>query len=301
MQSVYAMIHAQNDDMVKEEKFLKHSIKKMFDLYAISLQLMVEVQNLAKDKLEISKKKFLATKEDLQPNTKFIDNAVLLKLANSSSLKLHLEAHKLEDWKDNDEYVKTIYNDLLKSDLYKRYMDTVESSFKVDKSFAIDFFRDIIAPNEKLADYFEDTTISWVDDIPFVNTWIVRTLNKVSASNEFLLGSLYKNQDDEDFVSELFRKVMLHHHKFEEDIIENTPNWESDRIADVDMILMKMGLAEFFEFPSVPVRVTINEYIEIAKDYSTKKSSYFINGVLDRLSKKYLDSKRIVKVGRGLL
>lgn len=301
MQSVYAMIKSENDDLIKEDKFVHHSIRKMFDLYVLLLQLMVEVQKHAQSKLEVSKKKFLATDQDLKPNTKFIDNLLLRKLGESSSLQLHLEAHKLEDWKYNDEYVKIIYDELVKSQIYIDYLDTVESSYNVDRSFVINFFRDIIAPNEKLAEYFEDTNLSWVDDIPFVNTWIVRSLNKQSAGKEFMLGSLYKNQDDKDFVSELFKKVMLNHHKYEQDIMASTPNWESDRIADIDMILIKMGICEFLEFPSIPVRVSINEYIEIAKDYSTQKSSYFINGVLDKLSKEYIQNKRLVKVGRGLL
>tara|TARA_R110002072_G_scaffold51965_5_gene139093 strand:+ start:56 stop:406 length:351 start_codon:yes stop_codon:yes gene_type:complete len=116
-----------------------------------------------------------------------------------------------------------------------------------------------------------------------------------------MLGSLYKNEDDENFVSELFKKVILNHHTFENDIKMHTPNWESDRIAGMDMILIKMGISEFLYFPSIPTRVTINEYIEIAKDYSTQKSGYFVNGVLDKLSKEFEKEKRLVKVGRGLL
>lgn len=301
MQSVYAMTQSHNDDIVKEEKFLKYSIKKMFDLYVLSLQLLVEVQKHAEQKIEISKKKHLATKEDLSPNTKFINNRLIKKIAESNSMALHMEAQKLDNWSTDDEYVKIIWDQLHKSDLYKKYLNTIENSYKVDKSFVIDFFKEIIAPNEKLAEYFEDTNITWVDDIPFVNTWVVRTLNKQNTNGPFLLGSLYKNGDDEDFVSELFKKVILNHHTFEEDIIKHTPNWESDRIADMDMILIKMGICEFLNFPSIPTRVTINEYIEIAKDYSTKKSSYFVNGVLDKLSREYTQSKRLVKVGRGLL
>jgi N utilization substance protein B len=301
MQSVYAMTQSHNDDIVKEEKFLKFSIKKMFDLYVLSLQMLVEVQKLAKEKMEISKKKYLATKEDLSPNMKFINNRLIKKIEESSAIALHLEAQKLDDWKENDEYVKIVWDRLKKSDLYTKYLNTIEDSYKVDKSFAIDFFKEIIAPNEKLAEYFEDTNITWVDDIPFVNTWVVRTLNKQNTNGVFMLGSLYKNKDDEDFVSELFQKVILNHHKFEEDIMRHTPNWESDRIADIDMILIKMGICEFLHFPSIPTRVTINEFIEIAKDYSTQKSSYFVNGVLDKLSRDYTQSKRLVKVGRGLL
>tara|TARA_R110001632_G_scaffold66891_1_gene157250 strand:+ start:11278 stop:12183 length:906 start_codon:yes stop_codon:yes gene_type:complete len=301
MQSVYAMIQSHNDDIVKEEKFVKHSIKKMFDLYVLLLQLLVEVQRLAEQKQEISKKKYLATKEDLSPNRKFVENKLIKKLAESNSLLLHIEAHKLNNWLLDDEYVKIIWEKLQKSDLFSRYLNTIEDSYKVDKSFVIDFFRDIIAPNQKLFDYFEDQNITWVDDIPFVNTWVIRSLNKQNSNGNFMLGSLYKNEDDENFVSELFKKVILNHHTFENDIKMHTPNWESDRIAGMDMILIKMGISEFLFFPSIPTRVTINEYIEIAKDYSTQKSGYFVNGVLDKLSKEFEKEKRLVKVGRGLL
>lgn len=301
MQSLYAMLHSENSDLIKEEKFLRHSIKRMFDLYVLSLQLLIEVQLLAKQKLEISKKKFLATKDDLAPNTKFVDNTVIKVLSESSSLKEYIEKYKLDNWKLDDEYVKILWDHLQKSELYAKYLETRESSFTLDKEFVVSFFKEIVAPNEKLLDYFEDTTISWVDDVPFVNTWVVRTLNKISSKSPFVLGSLYKDKDDEQYVSDLFRKTILKHKEFEKDIENKTPNWESDRIADLDMILIKMGICEFLNFPSIPTRVTINEYIEISKDYSTKKSSYFINGVLDKLSKEYTESKRLVKVGRGLL
>lgn len=301
MQSVYAMLQSKNDDLLKEEKFLKLSILKMFDLYVLNIHLMVKVQELASKKIELSKKKILATKEDLKPNTKFIDNRILTAIKESVSFESYLHVNKLTNWDADDEYVKLIFDELQKSDLYKNYLDTVEDSFKVDKAFVIDFFKEIIAPNEKLAEYFEDKMISWVDDIPFVNTWVVKTLSKQKANSSFLLGVLYKDKDDEDFVSDLFKKTMLHQHKFEEEIAQKTPNWETDRIADIDMILIKMAITEFVHFPSIPIRVTINEYIEISKDYSTQKSSYFINGVLDKISKEYLSDKKIEKIGRGLL
>ena len=190
---------------------------------------------------------------------------------------------------------------MLKSDLYKNYLASDENSFKLDKAFIVGFFKEIIAPNEKLAEYYEDTLISWVDDIPFVNTWVVKTLSKQKANGLFVLGSLYKDKDDEDFVSDLFRKTVLKQAEYEKDIAEKTPNWETDRIAEIDMILIKMSITEFINFPSIPTRVTINEYIEISKDYSTTKSSYFINGVLDKISKEFVANKKIVKIGRGLL
>jgi len=301
MQSVYAILQSHNDDIIREEKFLKHSILKMFDLYVLNLQLIVEVQKLAAKKMALSKKKILATTSDLKPNTKFIDNKVIDTIAQSASIEGFIELNGLNNWEENNEYVKIIFEELLKSDLYKNYLASDEDSFKLDKAFVIDFFKEIIAPNEKLAEYYEDTLISWVDDIPFVNTWLVKTLSKQKANGLFVLGSLYKDRDDEDFVSDLFRKTVLKQAEYEKDIAEKTPNWETDRIAEIDMILIKMSITEFINFPSIPTRVTINEYIEISKDYSTAKSSYFINGVLDKISKEFVINKKIVKIGRGLL
>ena len=301
MQSVYAMLQSHNDDIIREEKFLKHSVLKMFDLYVLNIQLLVEIQKLAAKKIALSKKKILATASDLKPNTKFIDNVVINTIAESVSVEGYVELNSLNNWEENSEYVKIIFEALQKSDLYKKYLATEENSFKVDKAFVVDFFKEIIAPNEKLAEYYEDKMISWVDDIPFVNTWVVKTLSKQKANGLFVLGSLYKDKDDEDFVSNLFRKTVLKQAEYEKEISDKTPNWESDRIAEIDMILIKMSITEFINFPSIPTRVTINEYIEISKDYSTSKSSYFINGVLDKISREFIANKKIVKIGRGLL
>jgi N utilization substance protein B len=301
MQSVYAMQQSSNDDIIREDKFLKHSILKMFDLYVLNIQLLVEVQKLAAKRIALSKKKILVTKEELNPNTKFLDNKVINAIAESISVESYIEMNNLRNWDLDTEYVKIILDELLKSDVYQKYIATEESSFKIDKAFVVDFFKEIIAPNEKLAEYYEDKMISWVDDIPFVNTWVVKSLSKFKEVGIFVVGSLYKDKDDEDFVSALFKKTVLKQKTYEEDIAEKTPNWETDRIADVDMILIKMAITEFINFPSIPIRVTINEYIEISKDYSTEKSSYFINGVLDKISKEFINNKRIVKIGRGLL
>ena len=301
MQSVYAMIKSYDDDVLKEEKFIKYSIKRMFDLYVLLLDLLVEVQKLAEEKQEISKKKYLATEEDLSPNRKFVENKLIKKIVESSSLTLYKEAQNLDNWSKDDEYIKIIWDLLQNSDIFSEYLNSSDDSFNSDKDFVVTFFKEIVAPNSKLAEYFEGENITWVDDIPFVNTWVVRSLTKQKSANAFKLGSLYKNQDDQDFVTDLFKKVILNHHSFENDIKIHTPNWETDRIADMDMILIKMGVCEFLNFPFIPTKVSINEYIEIAKDYSSEKSGYFVNGVLDKLSREFLKDKKIVKVGRGLL
>ena len=301
MQSVYAMLQSHNDDIIKEEKFVKHSVLKMFDLYVLNIQLLVAVQKLAAKKMALSKNKILASASDLNPNIKFINNKVIHNISQSISLEGYVELNKLHNWEENDEYIKIIFEELLKSSLYEKYLADEENSFKLDKNFVVDFFKEIIAPNEKLAEYYEDNMISWVDDIPFVNTWVVKILSKQKANGLFVLGSLYKDKDDEDFVSKLFRKTILKQAEYELAIAEKTPNWESDRIAGIDMILIKMAITEFLNFPSIPTKVTINEYIEISKDYSTSKSSFFINGVLDKISKEFIANKKIVKIGRGLI
>lgn len=301
MQSVYALLQSKSDNLTKEEKFLSASIDKLYDLYALMLRLLVEVRDLEKKHIKISKKKFLATTEELKPNNKFVDNEIFQMLSDSVSLNKYLETNNLNYWTLDNEYVHEILKLTKKSKLYISYMNATTSSFQKDKEFVVALFKEIIAPNDKLADYFEDKNISWVDDIPFVNTWVVKSLNQLKFEQVFHLGNLYKDIDDKQFVLDLFRKVVLNHTEFEKEVVNKTPNWDAERIAEIDMILIKMAICEFLKFPSMPARVTINEYIEISKDYSTEKSSFFINGVLDKILKDFTETKRLNKIGRGLL
>lgn len=301
MQSVYALLTSKSDNLVKEEKFLKNSIDKMYDLYILMLDILPQLKAIAKENIEISKKKHFATPENLKPNTKFIDNKAFAAIEESVSFNAYKEEHKIDNWYLEEKYIRTIYENLVQSSLYAKYMETSESTFKEDVAFAMDLFTEFIAPNEKLADYFEDLNISWVDDIPFVNTWVLRTLQTLKKDKPLVINRLYKDDDDKEFVVDLFRKVVLNHTEFEKDVVNKTPNWEADRIADLDMIIIKMGICEFLHFSSIPTKATINEYIEIAKDYSSTKSSFFINGVLDKVCKDYEKNNRIQKIGRGRL
>jgi len=152
-----------------------------------------------------------------------------------------------------------------------------------------------------LYDYYESLNLSWVDDLPLVNTLVIKTIKQLQSDNIISLKELEVKEDDKEFLIDLFRKTILHHNEYTEEIDDKTPNWDTDRIAEIDLILIKLAITEFIYFPSIPTKVTINEYIEIAKDYSTVKSSYFINGVLDKLLKEYSKSNRLQKIGRGLL
>lgn len=302
MQSVYAVIKCNNDDLSKEEKYLKLSMAKVYDLYVLLLNLLVEIRNLAEKLQEIAKNKHLATSDDINPNRKFVDNQILQNLKNNSSLESYIKNSKLTNWKLDDEYVRLIWDAINGSKIYRDYISSGDNcTFEQDVDFITNIYKEIIAPNENLFDYFESQTISWVDDIPFLNTWILKNLHKINPDTVFNKDKLFKNDDDEKFAIDIFRKIALHHTEFNSDIDKMTPNWDTDRIAEIDFILMKMALVEFMYFPSIPTRVTINEYIEIAKDYSTAKSSFFINGVLDKLLKEYSDKGKIKKIGRGLL
>ena len=301
MQSVYALLQSKSDNLKKEEDFLYASIEKMHDLYVLMLRLLVEVKNLEKRHIEISGKKYLATTQDLNPNYKFINNQIFRLLEESVSLNAYLEDNKLNYWRLDNEYVHEILKLIKESSIYAAYLTSEKATFEEDREFVVAIFKNVVAPNEKLAEYFEDKNISWVDDIPFVNTWIVKSLNQLKPKQTFLLGNIYKDDDDKKFVVDLFRKVVLNHQEFEKEIENKTPNWDKDRIAEIDMILIKMAISEFLKFPSIPTSVTINEYIEIAKDYSSEKSSFFINGVIDKILKDFTASKRLNKIGRGLM
>ena len=301
MQSIYALHQKSSDDIEKEEKFLLHSVDSIQDLYLIMLSSLIEIRKKEVVFLEASSKKHLATPEEKNPNRKFVNNMILQVLEESSSLNSALEKRKINNWQMNDDYILILLNEIKQSTLYSNYMSTKKSSFEEDKDFLVDMFTELIAPNEKLYEYLEDNKLTWVDDIPLVNTQILKQLNQISDTAEFRITKLYKDEEDKEFVSLLFRKTVLNEIELAKEYIDKTPNWDVDRIAEIDTIILKMAICEFLKFPSIPVKVTINEYLEIAKEYSTPKSSIFINGILDNLVKEFQNENKIQKTGRGLI
>ncbi|UOB16986.1 transcription antitermination factor NusB [Abyssalbus ytuae] len=303
MQSVYAMLQSQSGDLDKEEKFLNASIADMYNLYLILLSILSEIRKKAEERIFISRKKYLATSEEKNPNVKFINNRLLQLLANNQLLKDELERRKINFWENDDEYVNIILQDIYESDIYKKYMADKNSSFSDDKDFILDIYSHVIATNEKLYDYLEDKKLTWLDDLPLINTMVLKVFKKTkpSSSDDYFMPKLYKDQEDKNFALQLLRKTVLNEEKLQNEIDGKTPNWDTERIAEIDSVLLKMAICEFLHFPSIPVKVTINEYLEIAKEYSTPKSSIFINGILDKLVKEYEDKKMLNKSGRGLM
>ena len=224
-------------------------------------------------------------------------------LKNNEQLQAKFEAHHINNWELDTEYVEIIFKEILASDIYKEYIETSTTDFNADRNFIVDVFKEIIAPNEKLYDYIEDKHLTWLDDLPTVNTSILKLLRKVKkdASAFHFLPKLYKDIEDKEFAIKLFKKTLLNQNALTEEISKKTTNWDSERIASIDLMLLKMGICEIQNFPSIPTKVTINEYLEISKEYSTPKSSVFINGILDKLIKEYQSEGKLNKIGRGLM
>ncbi len=304
MQCIYALTQSADDSLEKQENFLKLSIENTFTLYLLILSLLRELHQMAEKHVRHSSQKYVATASDSYPDQeKFLNNRVFRQIAGNSQLGDELNRRKLKNWYLNEEYVKIVYKEIVSSTLYDRYMSKPTSTYEEDKDLIADLFKEVIAPNDKIYEYFEDDKLTWVDDIPLVNTFILKQLRKLKEGQpeSFFLPQLLKDQEDLDFAKKLLTKTLLNNTALVNEIEGKTPNWDKDRIADIDAILLKMAICELLNFPSIPERVTINEYLEIAKEYSTPKSSIFINGILDKLVKEYKTDGKLKKTGRGLL
>jgi N utilization substance protein B len=302
MQSIYAVHQHKTDDLVKEEKFLFHSIEAIQDLYLLLFSALIELRSKEEIHIILASKKHLATAEEKKPNKKFMQNQVLVLLENQSSLSVAFEKNKINYWKQNDDLILQLLDDIKKSDIYISYMSTKTSSFDQDAAFVVDLFVKVLAPNDRLYDYLEDNKLTWIDDYALVNTFISKQLKQLkTATSTIEVPKIYKDEDDKDYAKQLFIKTLLNESELAKEYVNKTPNWDSERIAEIDTILLKMAICELLKFPSIPVNVTINEYLEIAKEYSTPKSSIFINGILDNLVKDYREGNRLNKSGRGLM
>lgn len=302
LQSIFAYNHRKNPDIDAQEKFLKYSIAQMQDLYLLMVQLLIALQDQAERYLTKSQQKFLATEIEKNPSHNFVNNKLIRLIAADSVFAETIKNKKLNYWEMDSEYVNILFNELKEKDWYHEYLSKKQPDLKEDRTFVLLLFKDVIAPNEKLYEYLEDKRLTWIDDFPLVNTAIVKMLGKLSEKNvaSFLVPELYKNEEDREYAIQLFRKVILNDDKLHQEIAGKTPNWDQDRIANVDLIILKMGIAEFLYFPSIPVRATINEYLEISKEYSTPKSSVFVNGILDKIVKEFTANGQLNKMGRGL-
>lgn len=308
LQSLYAHFQTQDGQINQIEKGLLSSIESIYDLYIYLLSSILEVRDFARNRQEDARQKFLPTAEELNPNTRFVDNRFLEQLGNNRDLQRNISRLKIS-WADHQETFRKIFQNFKTSELYESYMNAPTASYQEDKELVLKMFGEFMLTNEVYTSIFEERNIHWADDIDTAASMVAKTVRKwTPAMDEFKpLPPLMINPDEEgddlirDFVLKLFRKTIVKSEESGKLIAERAQNWDLERIAVLDVIILKMAICEFTEFPSIPVKVTINEYIEISKEYSTPRSRQFVNGMMDKLVADLKASGEIKKSGRGLV
>jgi N utilization substance protein B len=302
LQVLYAYYKNDDRSLARAEKELFFSIGKSYDLYHLFLLLIVDVAHMAEQKIDAARNKLVPSREDLNPNTRFIDNQLIRQLAENSQLLAYASSNTIS-WDDHPEFVKRTFDNLVNSELYHDYMHAEETSYEKDQKFVVKFFSHLLAADEELYSLLEEKSIYWNDDVEFMLSMVMKTIKKFKkGDNEYAsLLPLFKDSEDEEFAKKLFRKSIILHEEHQELIKGYTKNWDVDRIAYMDVLILEVALSEIVEFTNIPVKVSFNEYLEIAKYYSTKNSSNFINGILDKIVAKYRQEDKLKKAGRGLM
>ena len=303
MQSVYAISNGNQNSLSEEVKFIQKSLKGVFDLYLIKLSFFKALHDHALNQHQINETQIRTQDSFAKKHQIIANNKCFQFLAQHKILADFIKTKKINHWELEFDYVKKIYHSLLESELFEEYSKQPEPTNEEQIRFVVSVFKNLIAPDDSLYHYFEDLNITWIDDLPLVNTYLLKQLKRVNFDEESSIDfpNFNKNKEDIVFGVELFEKVIAKEDELQKELDGKTPNWDSDRIANLDAILIKLAIAELFYFSDIPPKVTLNEYLEIAKEYSTPKSNLFINGVLDSLVKEYEKTNRMNKQGRGLL
>lgn len=299
---LYAYFKSSDPSINKYEKELFFSLNKSFELYHYLILLIIGVKKYALARIDLGRNKKIPTTEDLNPNLKFVDNKVITQLEDNYSFRRFISEKKIS-WVNYPELVKEIYQNMINSDFFKDYMSDLNNSYSADKKFVIGFFQYYLDTSDLLHQVLEEQSIYWNDEVEFIINMIVKTLKgfKAEENENAKLLPLFKNEDDKEFAKNLFRETIINHEENIKLIDKHTKNWDIERIAFIDILFMQLAIAEVIEFPSIPIKVTLNEYIEIIKYYSTKKSSIFINGILDKIINTLNKEGKIKKTGRGLI
>lgn len=300
MQALYAYFRDEKADLKVAEKNLFTSIDKSYELFLYILGFLNNLQFAARISIEEAKAKRLPTAEDLNPNLKFVNNLFLTALNDNKHINTAWTNYKVS-WQNDQDLVRKVFNEIKNAPFFKEYMQNKENSFAEDKKFIQTLLESFLYEHELFNFWFDEKNIYWTDDYYygffFLNKWVETvTENKMPAP------ILYRDEEgDTKFITDVFAKTIIHSSEFDTLIAEHTKNWELDRIATLDVLLMKMALTEIMYLPNVPVKVSMNEYIDITKEYSTPQSGGFINGILDKIVLDLKKDNKIQKTGRGLL
>ncbi|HQQ93652.1 MAG TPA: transcription antitermination factor NusB [Bacteroidia bacterium] len=298
MQALYAYFQHEKADVKSFERDLFKNLDRIYDLYLSILALLCDLHHVAMVKIDERRNKRLPDQSDLNPIFKFVNNTLLQSLSKSEELKKQLEKRKIS-WQNDMDLVRKLYNEISGTELYRHYQEEGSSSIQEDRDFILALVNTQLSENDFLHSYFEEKNIHWSDDSFVAFNSVIRNLE--AYNGEFSLQPLLKDEkDDLEFMSQLFTKTIQYKARFDELIDKHTKNWEIERIASMDMLLMEMALAEILYIPAVPVKASLNEYIDISKEYSTPNSKVFVNGVLDKIISELRQQNQIQKTGRGL-
>ena len=298
--NLYAHLKSGSENLRASEKNLVESIDRAYDLYFQMLSLIVEVAHYAEGRQELAKQKKLPTYEDLNPNRRFVDNAVVHLIATSDSVCDELAARKLS-WARCPDAVKDVYNRMIEAEFYKKYMSASVNTFSDDRRFVEEFYT-WLEDDEALADVVNEMSLLWNDDFGFALYMVVRTVSSLKQSHtDVKILPQFKSDEDLEFAKTLFIKSLVQYSDNQEIVDNYTRNWDVERIAFMDNLIISIAIAELTNFESIPVKVTLDEWIDIAKYYSSPTSSTFVNGVLDKIVESLKEEGRIKKSGRGLL
>lgn len=301
VKALYAHQTGAADTVAIEEKELLKGLDKDYDLYHYVLSLISEVKRYAEERIELARNKHLPTAEDLNPNLKFVTNEVVARIEADAELDHILAIRKL-GWAAYPELIKHLYVKMTESEYYKAYMASEGRSFAEDRRLVEEFYIQTVQDDEMLCSILEENSLTWGDAIDFVLIMVLRTLGGMKASQEKLpLQPQFKSDEDRAFVRRLFAEAVVGYKENLATVEQFTKNWDVERIAVMDNVIMTTALAELLNFDSIPVKVTLDEYIEIAKYYSTMGSSTFINGILDKIVEQLTAEGKINKSGRGLV
>jgi N utilization substance protein B len=300
--ALYAYNRREDNNLSQAESELMFSIGKSYELYHYLLLLVIDIADIAGEKIDQALQKRMPTPEDLNPPRRFVDNEVIEQLRKSKALNDYISSKKLS-WINNSHVPRLLYNRMIVWDVYDEYMKSPTRNYQSDKKFIIRLITELFMTSEDLGSNLEEQSIYWNDDMEYIVAMVEKTLKKFKADSgeNTSMMSLYKNEEDAEFVKILFRKAIVNSEKCSKLIDKNTTNWEVERIALMDILVMQLAITEILEFPEIPVKVTLNEYIEIAKYYCTSKSSTFVNGILDNIVKEIREEGLFNKFGRGLV
>ena len=297
IQILYSHYKGGGKSLPLAEKDLFFSLEKTYDLYLHLLQLSLNVTRYASDRIDVRRNKLRPTEEDLHPNTRFIENRFIQQLSGNEQLNAYLKKNKLS-WVNYPELIKNLYEEIVAADFYAEYMNAAKVDYGADKDVWRKIYKKIFLTNEELDEAIEEQSIFWIDDIELVISFVIKTIKRFESENGFEqeLLPMFRDEEDREFGTKLLKCALENEDEYLKIIDRHTRNWDLDRIAFMDILIMQTALAEVCNFPTIPINVTLNEYIELSKNYSTEKSATFVNGVLDNVVNQLKSENKLIKV-----